>query len=90
MLLNSRFTKNACGYKNIATPAVSAYADTNIGSNGNYWSVTSGTSSRAFYWNFNNGNMNENFNSQSYGLSVRPFREESVHRHGGSHFLSDL
>ncbi|MBQ3360943.1 MAG: fimbrillin family protein [Prevotella sp.] len=72
--LVSRFLP-ACGYKNIASPAVSAYADTTIGSGGLYWSVSRGTSSRAFYWNFDNGLMREHFNSQSYGLSVRPFRD---------------
>jgi len=62
----------------------------NVGSNGNYWSATASSASNALNWNFNSGNMNENSNDQQNGWSVRLFREESVHRHGGSHFLSDL
>ncbi|MBR2292510.1 MAG: hypothetical protein IJ868_09440 [Prevotella sp.] len=69
-------TQNASGNRNNGDG--SGIADRNVGSNGNYWSSTDGTGSKAFNWNFNSGNMNENFNAQGYAFSVRLFREESV------------
>ena len=51
-------------------------ATANKGTNGNYWSATQvGSTTKAFNWNFNSGNMNENTNEQGYGFSVRLFRE---------------
>ena len=69
--LVSRFLP-ACGYlTGFSGTAVSA-----VGSNGYYWSATPSSGSNAFNWYFNSGNMGEYSNAQTYGLSVRLFRDE--------------
>jgi len=81
-------TQNTCCYRN--DDDGSGIASKNVGSNGNYWSSTDGTGSKAFNWNINSGNMNENFNAQEYAFSVRLFREESVLRRQGRSLLIDV
>lgn len=62
----------ACGYKN----GSSGTADTNVGKNCNYWSKSAMPSdgTKAFNWNVNSGNLNENTNAKTNGFSVRMFR----------------
>ncbi|MBQ7571583.1 MAG: RNA-directed DNA polymerase [Bacteroidaceae bacterium] len=81
-----RLLLNACGY----LTGFSGTAVSNVGSNGNYWSATPSSGSNAFNWNFNSGNMNENSNAQTNGLSVRLFREESVRRPCGASLYRQL
>ncbi|MBQ3753331.1 MAG: hypothetical protein II864_07265 [Prevotella sp.] len=64
---------NACG--NLS--GSSGTATTNVGKNCNYWSSSTGGSG-AFNWNVNSGNLNENSNATTNGLSVRMFFEGSV------------
>ena len=69
--LVSRFLP-ACGY----LTGVSGTAVSSVGSGGYYWSATPSSGSIAFYWRFYSGYMYESSNAQTYGLSVRLFRDE--------------
>ena len=53
----------------------SGVATANVGSNGNFWSSTASSSTNAFYWTSLDGYMSENSNAQTYGFSVRLFRD---------------
>lgn len=57
----------AAGNRNSATASAG-----NVGTNGNYWSRTSSSASKAYNVNFNEGNFNsQNTNWRSRGYSVR-------------------
>ena len=61
----------ACGYKD----GSSGTADSSVGTRGSYWSSTA-DSSNGFRWNFgSDGYLDEYSYSQSYGYSVRLFRD---------------
>lgn len=61
----------ACGYKN----GSSGTADSNVGTNGNYWSATENSSTNAWGWNFRSGYLGEYSLNKTHGFSVRLFRD---------------
>ena len=70
---------SASGYKNNlgtnASTATTGTAESNVGTNGNYWTTTEGTSDdNGVNVNFNSSNMNVNYNNnRKNGRSVRLF-----------------